>query len=194
MKGLGLLESRPEELFYRVGEGIIKLDNLNQDLKKGISRDKKESNKAVKIDVTGSRYVIATCCNPIPGDSVIGFVEPDGNISIHKKTCSIANSLASKYGDRIVMPTWENIAGSTMAFPVRIQLKGFDRIGMINDITKYISFVMNVNIRKINIGSEDGIFDGYLDLLVPDRKTLEIIVDKLTKIEGIQTVLRSDLN
>ena len=53
---------------------------------------------------------------------------------------------------------------------------------------------MNVNIRKINIGSEDGIFDGYLDLLVPDRKTLEIIVDKLTKIEGIQTVLRSDLN
>ena len=81
-----------------------------------------------------------------------------------------------------------------MAFPVRIQLKGFDRIGMINDITKYISFVMNVNIRKINIGSEDGIFDGYLDLLVPDRKTLEIIVDKLTKIEGIQTVLRSDLN
>ena len=194
MKGLGLLESRPEELFYRVGEGIIKLDNLNQDLKKGISRDKKESNKAVKIDVTGSRYVIATCCNHIPGDSVIGFVEPDGNISIHKKTCSIANSLASKYGDRIVMPTWENIAGSTMAFPVRIQLKGFDRIGMINDITKYISFVMNVNIRKINIGSEDGIFDGYLDLLVPDRKTLEIIVDKLTKIEGIQTVLRSDLN
>lgn len=194
MKGLGLLESRPEELFYRVGEGIIKLDNLNQDLKKGISRDKKESNKAVKIDVTGSRYVIATCCNPIPGDSVIGFVELDGNISIHKKTCSIANSLASKYGDRIVMPTWENIAGSTMAFPVRIQLKGFDRIGMINDITKYISFVMNVNIRKINIGSEDGIFDGYLDLLVPDRKTLEIIVDKLTKIEGIQTVLRSDLN
>ena len=194
MKGLGLLESRPEELFYRVGEGIIKLDNLNQALKKGISRDKKESNKAVKIDVTGSRYVIATCCNPIPGDSVIGFVEPDGNISIHKKTCSIANSLASKYGDRIVMPTWENIAGSTMAFPVRIQLKGFDRIGMINDITKYISFVMNVNIRKINIGSEDGIFDGYLDLLVPDRKTLEIIVDKLTKIEGIQTVLRSDLN
>ncbi|MDD5912391.1 MAG: RelA/SpoT family protein [Bacteroidales bacterium] len=194
MKGLGLLESRPEELFYRVGEGIIKLDNLNQDLKKGISRDKKESNKAVKIDVTGSRYVISTCCNPIPGDSVIGFVEPDGNISIHKKTCSIANSLASKYGDRIVMPTWENIAGSTMAFPVRIQLKGFDRIGMINDITKYISFVMNVNIRKINIGSEDGIFDGYLDLLVPDRKTLEIIVDKLTKIEGIQTVLRSDLN
>lgn len=194
MKGLGLLESRPEELFYRVGEGIIKLDNLSQDLKKGISRDKKDSRKAMKIDVTGSRYVISTCCNPIPGDSVIGFVEPDGNISIHKKTCSVANSLASKFGDRIVMPTWENIAVSTMAFPVRIQLKGFDRIGMINDITKYISFVMNVNIRKINIGSEDGIFDGYLDLLVPDRKTLEIIVDKLTKIEGIQTVLRSDLN
>ena len=141
----------------------------------------------------GCRYVIASCCNPIPGDNVIGFVEPDGNVTVHKKTCSHANGLASKYGDRIVVPTWDKIVDSTMSFPVRLALKGYDRIGMINDITRYLSFVMNVNIRKLCIGSEAGVFDGYIDLFVRDKKDLNTITDRLMQIEGIESVVRLEI-
>ena len=141
----------------------------------------------------GYRYVIASCCNPIPGDNIIGFVEPYGNVTVHKKTCSYANSLASKYGDRIIVPSWDKIVDTDMSFPVRLLLKGYDRIGMINDITRYLSFVMNVNIRKMNIGSEAGVFEGFIDLCVHDRTDLNEITDKLMKIEGIEIVVRSEI-
>ena len=141
----------------------------------------------------GYRYVIASCCNPIPGDNIIGFVEPYGNVTVHKKTCSYANSLASKYGDRIIVPSWDKIVDTDMSFPVRLLLKGYDRIGMINDITRYLSFVMNVNIRKMNIGSEAGVFEGFIDLCVHDRTDLNEITDKLMKIEGIESVVRSEI-
>ena len=142
---------------------------------------------------SGYRYVIASCCNPIPGDNIIGFVEPYGNVTVHKKTCSYANSLASKYGDRIIVPSWDRIVETNMSFPVRLLLKGYDRIGMINDITRYLSFVMNVNIRKMNIGSEAGVFEGFIDLCVHDRTDLNVITDKLMHIEGIESVVRSEI-
>ena len=152
-------------------------------------REKQQSSSSSN----GYHYVIASCCNPIPGDNIIGFVEPYGNVTVHKKTCSYANSLASKYGDRIIVPSWDKIVDTDMSFPVRLLLKGYDRIGMINDITRYLSFVMNVNIRKMNIGSEAGVFEGFIDLCVHDRTDLNEITDKLMKIEGIESVVRSEI-
>ena len=104
------------------------------------------------------KYVIATCCNPIPGDKVIGFLATDGTVTVHKSSCANANSIASKFGDRIVVPKWEHAKTQNLSFLVRLSLKGFDRIGMINDITRYISFVMSVNIRKFCLGTEDGVY------------------------------------
>ena len=103
------------------------------------------------------------------------------------------NSLASKFGDKIVIPMWENAVNRNMSFLVRLSLKGFDRIGIINDITRYISFVMSVNIRKFCISTDDGVFDGFIDLYVHDMGDLDKLMAKLQKIEGIQHVIRTDL-
>ncbi len=154
-----------------------------------IPKSKKEEQRNEEHDDT--KYHISTCCNPIPGDSVIGFVEEDGSITIHKKTCSEANSLAAKYGDKIVMPEWGDTANQS--FLVRLSLKGVDRIGIINEISRYISFVMNVNMRSISLTTEDGVFQGHIDLYVHDRSDLEKLIRRLKRVEGIRSVIRTDL-
>ncbi len=207
MKGYDVYDSRPEELYFRIGIGRIKLSNLAEVLKKvreekkerksifdWFKKDRKDEDYVIS-DAADSdhKYVIATCCNPIPGDSVIGFLAADGTVTVHKRTCGTANSLASKFGDKIVIPIWEKAKAQNLSFLVRLSLKGFDRIGMINDITRYISFVMSVNIRKFCLGSEDGVFEGYIDLYVHDMGDLDKLVKRLQKIEGIQSVIRTDL-
>ena len=139
----------------------------------------------------GIRYVIPDCCRPIPGDPVVGFKNPDGTITVHKKTCSTAGELASKHGNLIVKLKWDTSAGT--AFPVRIMLKGIDRIGLLNEITGYISVAMGVNMRKLNLSTEDGIFEGYIDMLVHDRTVLESMIDNLKNIKGIQDVMRIEI-
>ncbi len=210
MKSYEIMDYKSDELYFRIGAGLVKLNNLQEMLKKDAGKEKSQSvwsfpwfkAKEKKEDYiisdtqddAGHRYVIASCCNPIPGDSVMGFIASDGTVTVHKKTCSVANSLASKYGDKIVMPTWEKVAVQNMSFLVRLALRGLDRIGIINDITKYISLVMSVNIRKFMLGTEDGVFEGYIDLYVHDKTDLEKLVKKLQKIEGIQSVARIDLD
>ena len=209
MDGYEIFESKPDELYFRVGIGVIKLNNLQEVLKKAHEKAKKKAStwsfpwfKPAKEEkkedyvIDGDnkhKYVIASCCNPIPGDSVVGFKASDGTVTVHKKSCPTANNLASKFGDKIVMPTWEHAKTQNLSFLVRLSLKGFDRIGMINDITRYISFVLSVNIKKFCLGTEDGVFDGYIDLYVHDMSDLEKLTKKLEKIEGIQSVIRTDL-
>ncbi len=208
MKGYDVFDTKPEELYFRIGIGKIKLSNLSEVLRKvrddrkakssifnWFKKEKKEDSDYVISDGVDSdhKYVIATCCNPIPGDSVIGFLDGGGTVTVHKRTCKVANNLASKFGDKIVIPVWEKAKKQNLSFLVRLSLKGFDRIGMINDITRYISFVMSVNIRKFCLGTEDGVFDGYIDLYVHDMGDLEKRVKRIQKIEGIQSVIRTDL-
>lgn len=209
MKGYDVYDSKPEELFFRVGIGKIKLSNLSEVLKKAheqkkkpsggifnwFKKDRKDNDDYVITDSDDSRhrYVIATCCNPIPGDSVIGFLSSDNTITVHKRSCTKANGMASKFGDKIIIPKWEHAKTQNLSFLVRLSLKGFDRIGMINDITRYISFVMSVNIRKFCLGTEDGVFEGYIDLYVHEMGDLDKLIKRLQKIEGIQSVIRTDL-
>ena len=205
MKGYSVYDSKPEELFFRVGIGSIRLGDLSEVLKKvqeekNSSKSffnlfKKKENDYVISEKGDSKhkYEIATCCNPIPGDSVVGFLGADGTVTVHKRTCAKANDLASKFGDKIVIPKWEQAKTQNLSFLVRLSLKGFDRIGMINDITRYISFVMSVNIRKFCLGTEDGVFDGYIDLYVNDMADLDKLIRRLQKIEGVQSVIRTDL-
>lgn len=208
MEGYEVFDSKPDELYFRVGAGIIKLNTLTDVLNKVREQKKKESSwifpwlkpKAKKTEfvitedgTSKHRYIIASCCNPIPGDSVVGFLGSDGSVTVHKRTCDIANNLASKFGDKIVIPEWEHAKSQNLSYLVRLSLKGFDRIGIINDITRYISFVMSVNIRKFSLGTENGVFDGYIDLYVHDMGDLEKLTRKLQKIEGIQSVIRTEL-
>lgn len=209
MKGYEIFCNKPEELYFRIGVGILKLSNLQEILKKGVekgkstgwsfpwfkSKDKKEEYVISDTeDADGHRYTIATCCNPIPGDPVMGFIASDGTITVHKKSCSVANNIASKYGDKIVMPVWEKAAMQNLSFVARISLRGFDRIGIINEITRFISFVMSVNIRKLCLTTEDGVFEGYIDLYVHEKGDLEKLINKLQKIEGMQDVVRIDMD
>jgi GTP pyrophosphokinase len=210
MEGYEIFESKPDELYFRVGIGMIKLSSLPEVLKKAhekskkkqagwtfpwfkASKDEKKEDYVIDGNDTKHKYVIASCCNPIPGDSVVGFKASDGTVTVHKKTCPAANNLASKFGDKIVMPKWEHAKTQNLSFLVRLSLKGFDRIGMINDITRYISFVLSVNIKKFCLGTEDGVFEGYIDLYVHDMGDLEKLTKKLEKIEGIQSVIRTDI-
>ena len=204
LNGYEIFEDDMDELYFRVGIGMLKLNNLEEIVKKSEekqgkswgfpwfkNKEKKHSYVINDESDTRHRYVIANCCNPIPGDSVVGFLASDGTVTVHKKTCSVANSIAAKHGDRIVMPVWEK--DSDQSFLVRLSLKGLDRIGIINEISRYISLVMSVNIRKFCLGTEEGIFEGYIDLYVHDKEDLEKLIKKLNKIEGVQSVVRSDV-
>lgn len=209
LDGYEIFERSADELYFRVGLGLLKLNNLDEIVKtgevrtgkprpwnfgwfKGKDKEKKDSYVIGDVNDTKHKYVIANCCNPIPGDSVVGFLASDGTITVHKKTCSVANSIAAKHGDRIVVPEWEGAVPDS-SFLVRLSLKGFDRLGIINEISRYISLVMSVNIRRFYLGTEEGVFEGYIDLYVHDKDDLEKLIKKLNKIEGIQSVVRSDL-
>ena len=208
MDGYEIFERDPEELYFRAGIGLLKLNGLEEVVRnsenkseKGRSwnfnwfkgKDKKDGYVIDDVSDTRHKYVIASCCNPIPGDSVVGFLASDGTITVHKKSCPVANGIAAKHGDRIVVPEWKNGQTADNSFLVRLSLKGFDRMGIINEISRYISLVMSVNIRRFYLGTEGGVFEGYIDLYVHDREDLEKLIKKLNKIEGIQSVVRSDL-
>ena len=168
-----------QELYFRYYLGIIQFDDLLEIAGK------------LKAISELDKYVIAKCCNPIAGDSVLGFRSPEGVITVHKKSCSVAQSLATKHGDWIVTPVWKNT--NNQSFLVRISIKGIDRMGLLNDITKEISLVMEVNMRRIDLGTEGEIFDGHIDLLVQDKNVLEDLINKLSNINGIQSVMRTDI-
>ena len=140
---------------------------------------------------TDNRFVIATCCHPIPGDPVIGFLSPDGVVTVHKKSCQVANTLAATSGDSIVVPKWE--ADEMNAFPARISVTGIDRVGLLNEITKYVSVIMKVNLRRLVFESQDSICSGEMDLMVHEKADLERLLKMLQKIDGIQKVIRKNL-
>ena len=191
MEGYEIFDSRPDEFYFKIGVGLIKLSNLSDVLHQWHNKPK---DKIFDGKEGKHHYIIASCCNPIPGDSVIGFESSDGTVTVHKRSCRTANNLASKFGDRIVIPKWDDHAKSqNLAFIVRLSLKGLDRMGMINEITRYISFVMSVNIRSFCLTTDDGVFEGYIDLYVHDMGDLEKLTDNLMKINGIQSVVRTDL-
>lgn len=186
-----------EEMFFRIGIGIIKLGDLSEVLASGKADKshswfqwwfgrKKEAPKKGKND-----YVIASCCRPIPGDPVIGIKSPDGTVTVHKKSCPVADSIASKHGDWVVVPQWDD--DEAQSFPVRLSIKGLDRVGLLNEISRYISLVMGVNMRKVYLSTDGGIFSGYIDLYVHDRDALERMIRKLNSIDGIKSVVRTEI-
>lgn len=192
MEEFEVFDSKPEEMYFKIGSGLINLDGLEENLKKyqGIN---KESYFEISNSDQKHKYILASCCTPIRGESVIGFKASDGTITVHRRTCPNANSLAAKFGDKILTVKWAEKENSGNHYLARIYLKGTDRMGMINDITRITSKVMGVNIRRFNIGTEDGIFDGFIDLYVNDMDNLESLIKMLQKIKGLEKVYRKDL-
>ena len=195
-----------EEFLYQVGIGSVKLDKLSDVLKSKqrfsllrmffSQKDKDKPKKQEEYIIGGKdgshQFVIASCCNPIPGDPVVGIKSPDGKITVHKKSCSVAEEIAATHGDWVVVPKWLKVA-EDQAFLVRLSLKGLDRMGLLNEISRFLSLVMGANMRRLNLSADDGIFEGYIDLYVNSKEVLEKILKKLTTIEGIESVSRIDL-
>ena len=136
-------------------------------------------------------YKVATCCNPIPGDRVIGFINDSQEVIVHKSSCPEAILLASRDGEKIVKAKWTK--HTILSFLARIYMRGIDRIGVVNDVSQYITLVLSVNIRKILIETHDGIFEGYVDLYVHSTDDLDKMIANLSKVKGMEYVTRSEI-
>jgi GTP pyrophosphokinase len=132
------------------------------------------------------QYKFKHCCHPIPGDDVLGFIDGKHQIEIHKRACPVAAKLKASYGNRILDAKWD--MHKKLFFDATIRLQGIDRVGMLLDISQIISSQMNVNIHKLTIASEEGVFDGTVELRVHDRDDVRNIINQLKKIADIQDV------
>ncbi len=239
-----------EELFSRIGAGLLDLSDLSKMLKKSTSNkfvrywnlqfskftgnetendetalddedgeDEEEEGKeeteqkdkvtavdhiqAAKIDLKKDyllkenplektlSYRVAMCCRPIPGDNVIGFIGEDGEVIVHKSSCPEAILLAARDAEKIVKAKWSK--HTILSFLARISMRGIDRIGVLNELTQYITLVLSVNIRKILIETHDGIFEGYIDLYVHDTEDLEKLIKQISHVKGMESVIRTEI-
>lgn len=133
-------------------------------------------------------YVIAECCKPIPGDESLGFINDDGNVVVHKRSCPIAMRLKSSFGERILNTVWSSHQLSS--FEATLEVKGIDSLGVLNEITKIISEEFNVYIIRLLIEAKDGVFEGRIKLKVHDVEDIQKLCVRLSKIENIKSVSR----
>ena len=198
------------DLFYKIGIGSIdnkKIKSFANDYNSYIGYFKRRigsNNKAdkkldstdfIKFDklVFGKEkelleYSIASCCNPIPGDKVFGFISVKDGIKVHRQDCPNSISLRSNYAYRIISANW--IDSDNHEFNAQIEINGIDDIGLINSITSLISNSMNVNMNKISFETNDGTFSGFVSVEVKNKVILNKLLKKLKSIEGIEKVSR----
>ena len=146
-------------------------------------------NKKKPIYITDdniNQYKFNYCCHPIPGDDILGFIDGKHQIEIHKRACPVAAKLKASYGNRILDAKWD--MHKKLFFDATIRMQGIDRVGMLLDISQVISSQMNVNIHKLTIASEEGVFDGTIELRVHDREDVGNIIGQLKKIPDVQDV------
>jgi len=153
--------------------------------------DAQESNrKALVMDgsLSNVKYSFSKCCNPIPGDDVVGYISRGGGLKIHRTNCNNLRHLLKTEPDQIVEVSWDKSAGSQFVGAIRII--GEDRVGLINDISSLISNSLKTNMKSINVSSESGIFEGTLILYVEDLKHLERVIKRVLRIDGIKQAYR----
>lgn len=142
----------------------------------------------LKEEAFERNYVIAECCKPIPGDDSLGFINDDGNVVVHKRSCPIAMRLKSSFGERILNTVWSRHMNAS--FEATLEVKGIDSIGVLNTITKTISEDFNVNIMRLLIEAKDGVFEGKIKMKVHDVEDIQKMCVTLSKIQNIKSVGR----
>tara|TARA_R110002050_G_scaffold109799_1_gene221427 strand:- start:165957 stop:168149 length:2193 start_codon:yes stop_codon:yes gene_type:complete len=195
-----------DNMFYKIGIESIHLNRLSRlKVTDGIITSKPRLKKITSLDkivseTTGKKselvlgkqtalnYALATCCHPIPGDDVVGFVANNGEIEIHRVSCDNTVKILSNYGYRAVKAKWDS--NETISFLSGMVLTGFDRKGIVNEITKIISNDMLVNIRSISFSTENGLFEGTITVYVNDTSHLKSVKEKIRAIKGVSSVTR----
>ncbi|MBL7885622.1 MAG: bifunctional (p)ppGpp synthetase/guanosine-3',5'-bis(diphosphate) 3'-pyrophosphohydrolase [Flavobacterium sp.] len=201
------------DLFYRVGIGSIenqqlkdfaaqKSNTLINFFKNKIKRsptsnpdeiNKQELSSNYNLLVFGKEqdrldYKLSTCCNPIPGDEVFGFVTINEGIKVHKRDCPNAISMQSNYAYRIMPAKW--IDSTQQEFKAILNITGMDTLGLTNELTKVISNQMHVNIQSISLSGEAGIFKGQVTVIVQNNTILKKLIDNIKKIDGVDKITR----
>lgn len=207
-----------EELYFQIGKGDLPLTNLDKTLAqkstskwiklwkitlgKSSNNDgesdadslqmPKNKNVVITDEEESHNYTIAACCNPIPGDDVVAYVDDDSTLIIHARRCPNAMRLMSSRGDRIVAAQWES--HKVLSYLVVIEISGLDRQGIVSDLTKIISLEQNVNMRSVHFESHDGVFQGSIYLYIFDATDLQTLTDRLAKVKGVHKVIRKERN
>jgi len=202
------------ELHYRVGKGLITINDLKKfkDFKpssplKNRSHGEVTDVKAIEQEITKQKgryedilligedmdvveYKLAKCCTPIPGDEVFGFVTVNEGIKIHRTTCPNATELLANHGNRVIKAKWTS--QHEVSFLTGLKVIGTDRVGLINDVSRVISDELKVNMSSLSFKTDQGIFSGEIMLYVNDTRHLEMLINKLEKVEGVVKVTRFD--
>ena len=210
--------NKPDELYLAIGQGKITLGSDDVSALKGKDSpvlwkklfslglyqkrnkqkadgfvEKKEYDRKKTVIITegdiNKDIFLADCCSPIPGDSVMAFIDDAGNIQIHKLDCPVAGRLKASAGNRVLAAKW-NCVQNTLEFPVTIQMNGIDNIGVLNSITEVISHGFNANIRRLELETNDGVFMGKVTLLVHNMNEVKSVLSDLKKIKDIKEVMR----
>ena len=149
-----------------------------------------DSKKILKLtpEAIQKNYIIADCCKPIPGDDVLGYRDENDRIIIHKRQCPIAAKLKTSFGNRLLAVQWET--GKALDFPVNLYIQGIDAMGILHQVADIVTDQLNVNIRKIFIETQDGIFEGHIQLFVHDVEDVNTIITNLQKIQEMEVVTR----
>ena len=196
------------ELYYRIAKSKIDLTKLRelennngilQIEKKVVRKTKKKEDIFSKIDgkkdtiligddFKSIEYTMASCCDPLPGDKVFGFVTINDGIKIHRYSCPNAEHLLSKMAYRCIKATWKN--SDLKENIAKITVHGIDRMGIVNKLTEIVSNQQNINMKSISFETEDGIFEGNLTVMVYDTEHLEQLMRKFEQVEGVQRVIR----
>ena len=149
----------------------------------------KDFNRKKPVYITENnitQFIFPNCCNPIPGDDALGFIDNKNHIEIHKRNCQVANRLKSGYGNRILDVKWD--MHKRLYFNANIILRGIDRLGLLNDLTQIISHQLNVDMKMLTFKTNENIFDGEINLRVHDRDDVQVIIDELKALRGIQEI------
>jgi GTP diphosphokinase / guanosine-3',5'-bis(diphosphate) 3'-diphosphatase len=201
------------DLFYRVGVGAIenqqlkeyaaqKSNTLMNFFKNKIKRSPSTADPDIHKQVISSNfdmlvfgaeqdkldYKLSTCCNPIPGDEVFGFVTINEGIKVHKRDCPNSLAMQSNYAYRIMIAKW--IDSSQQEFKAILKIMGMDTLGLTNELTKVISNNMHVNIQSISLSGEAGIFEGQVAVIVQNNNVLKKLMDNIKQIDGVEKVTR----
>jgi GTP diphosphokinase / guanosine-3',5'-bis(diphosphate) 3'-diphosphatase len=204
-----------DELYSKIGSGIISLDDLKVVLSKNtkskwvrvwdlsLGRPQKKTAREDEFDSKGTvilretmvdeerNYNLAKCCSPIPGDEVVAVRQDNGSLLIHRTDCGKAVKIMSSHGDRLVAAKWTQ--HKVLSYLVRIELSGWDRFGVYNSITNTITKELNISMRTINLHGHDGIFEGTIDLYVHNTSDLNNLIMNLMKLKGIESVHRVEV-
>ena len=212
-----------DELYSKIGAGIVKLDNLDKLLKENTTRKilkfwkvllpgSNEDDKELDLDLDDEAEtleeqaldgephakeqdmepIMAECCEPIPGDNVVGYRDPvTGRVTIHKSTCDTLIRLAAQHGENIIRDEIRWSQHKAVSYLATLDIYGIDRPGIILDLTKLITADFNINMRAISVQSHDGIFEGKLSLYVKNIESLNKLIENIRGIKGMEQVKRT---